>query len=56
MPQIVGCNSILPPERGSVTRSRVDEARREGMESEYVETVALLRLTEPRSASRPVRW
>ncbi len=26
------------------------------MESEHVEAVALLRLTEPRSASRPVRW
>jgi hypothetical protein len=47
---------MLPSERGSVTRSRVAEAKREGMKSEHVETVALLRLTEPRLASRPVRW
>ncbi len=39
-----------------MTRSGVDEAKHERMESEHVETVALLRLTEPRSASRPVRW
>ena len=39
-----------------MTRSRVDEAKRERMESEHVETVAPLRLTAPRSASRPVRW
>ncbi len=51
-----GLRQSALPERGSVTRSPVDEAKRERMESKHVETVALLRLTEPRSASRPVRW
>ncbi len=44
------------PERGSVTRSRPDEAKRKRMESEHVETESLLRLAEPRSDSRPVWW
>jgi len=47
-------NSLLPPERGSVTRSGLDEAKRKRIESEHVETVSVLRLTEPRSVSRPV--